>query len=588
MDPLVALPEILGRYASQLPGQLPVAVLGASLAAAAWRFRRASWIVLALAVACGLALAWIQLSLVDDAFVTFRYVDNLLRGHGPVWNPGERVEGITNFGWMLLLAGLAAPGALSIEHAALLLNLASYLALVGVVAWAERTLGGPGTPPLAAGLLAVQYAVTSFASTGLEGELAAAALVAGALALTRPGERGALLAGAAWIGAGLLRVDHLLAYALGLAWIAARRRPPDLAAYGLPALPLVALYAWKLWYYGDVLPNTAYVKVGAGWYAEQGLVYVAVGWLGSHLWALLPCLAGWAALARGPERQLASFALVFAAAWHAYLLKIGGDFMVGRFLLPIVPFVLLAAARVAALLPPARGRLALAVVVLAGATARGGPLVARGTEEWYLADEGTVYPVVSVVPLKIDHAHFNVGQALRRLLTDRGITPVISTSGIGMVGFYSRLELIDALGLTDPTVARTGQFRRGKPGHERFARAEYLDERGVTIMRKDPGPEEHVLRRFDLPGRFRGARQTWFVRRYDEALMRRIAREAPEIRFTRFRPWVRTDLLPRLAAMEPAAAREELARLDHYYWDVNGHDALRAEVVARIEALEAR
>nr|MBC8422663.1 hypothetical protein [bacterium] len=33
----------------------------------------------------------------EDAFISFRYAANLLDGHGLVFNPGERVEGYTNF-----------------------------------------------------------------------------------------------------------------------------------------------------------------------------------------------------------------------------------------------------------------------------------------------------------------------------------------------------------------------------------------------------------------------------------------------------------------------------------------------------------
>src|SRR5262249_43827913 len=42
--------------------------------------------------------------LVDDAFISFRYALNLARGQGLVFNPGERVEGYTNFLWTVLLA----------------------------------------------------------------------------------------------------------------------------------------------------------------------------------------------------------------------------------------------------------------------------------------------------------------------------------------------------------------------------------------------------------------------------------------------------------------------------------------------------
>ena len=41
---------------------------------------------------------------VDDAFITYRYAQNLVDGHGPVWNPGERVEGYSNFLWLLMIA----------------------------------------------------------------------------------------------------------------------------------------------------------------------------------------------------------------------------------------------------------------------------------------------------------------------------------------------------------------------------------------------------------------------------------------------------------------------------------------------------
>src|SRR5690242_18138108 len=43
---------------------------------------------------------------VDDSFITFRYVRNFVRGNGLVYNPGERVEGYTNFLWAMILSGI--------------------------------------------------------------------------------------------------------------------------------------------------------------------------------------------------------------------------------------------------------------------------------------------------------------------------------------------------------------------------------------------------------------------------------------------------------------------------------------------------
>ena len=56
-----------------------------------------------------LLLAWlasVAWFLTDDAFISFRYTRNLIEGHGLVFNPGERVEGYTNFLWILELAAL--------------------------------------------------------------------------------------------------------------------------------------------------------------------------------------------------------------------------------------------------------------------------------------------------------------------------------------------------------------------------------------------------------------------------------------------------------------------------------------------------
>src|SRR3990172_13263565 len=45
---------------------------------------------------------WVYIN--DDAYITFRYSKNLASGNGPVYNVGEKVEGYTNFLWMLILA----------------------------------------------------------------------------------------------------------------------------------------------------------------------------------------------------------------------------------------------------------------------------------------------------------------------------------------------------------------------------------------------------------------------------------------------------------------------------------------------------
>ena len=81
------------------------------------------------------SVAWF---LCDDAFISFRYARNLLEGHGLVFNPGEYVEGYSNFLWVLELAaiwGLSGVGASQWEH--FHMRWAAWHALRGDAEWED-------------------------------------------------------------------------------------------------------------------------------------------------------------------------------------------------------------------------------------------------------------------------------------------------------------------------------------------------------------------------------------------------------------------------------------------------------------------
>ena len=69
----------------------------------------------------------------DDPFITFRYAENLARGLGFVYNPGERVLSTTTPLFALLLAILSHSG-LDLPHLANLIGALS-LALGGLALW---------------------------------------------------------------------------------------------------------------------------------------------------------------------------------------------------------------------------------------------------------------------------------------------------------------------------------------------------------------------------------------------------------------------------------------------------------------------
>jgi len=103
------------------------------------------------------------------------------------------------------------------------------------------------------------------------------------------------------------------------------------------ALGLVPLAAWELFslvYYGSLVPNTAYAKLNLDLskltLAEQGLTYFADSLLTDPVTLLLMLVAIFVTFRKGamPERLFALGICLYCL----YVVRIGGDYMSGRFL----------------------------------------------------------------------------------------------------------------------------------------------------------------------------------------------------------------------------------------------------------------
>lgn len=105
------------RRLALLGGSLPWLVVPAWLASTAW-------------------------FLCDDAFISFRYARNLVEGHGLVFNPGERVEGYTNFLWVLELAAFWKTLGLRPESVAPWLSVLCTIGTLAPTVWWAALLPG--------------------------------------------------------------------------------------------------------------------------------------------------------------------------------------------------------------------------------------------------------------------------------------------------------------------------------------------------------------------------------------------------------------------------------------------------------------
>ena len=69
----------------------------------------------------------------DDAYITLRYANNWISGHGLVWNEGEFVQGYTNFLYLIIISALGYLG-LDLVFAARLVSITAYVA-TAILLW---------------------------------------------------------------------------------------------------------------------------------------------------------------------------------------------------------------------------------------------------------------------------------------------------------------------------------------------------------------------------------------------------------------------------------------------------------------------
>ena len=298
------------------------------------------WATLAVLIAHALFYRF----LCDDAFISFRYAHNLATGQGLVFNPGfARVEGYTNFLWVILLAAFDAVGAKP-EHVAPVLSVLLTIVLWGLVARAaQRWLSGSLWRPallLPTAWLAVTRSVAVWSTSGLETRLFEVLVVAGVFRLIddlaadgRNEPRRLPLAAVFLALAALTRPDGMLlgGAVLGTAalLLAMRRRlrVADVVTQALVFGGIVGAHLlFRHAYYGDWVPNTYYAKVGGRSWWGMGTAYLACFALEYAVWLWIPLLVAGVQGFFKDRRVEAPLLIAAAIVPHvAYVASIGGD-----------------------------------------------------------------------------------------------------------------------------------------------------------------------------------------------------------------------------------------------------------------------
>jgi hypothetical protein len=300
-----------------------------------------------------LAMALVQLSfwehVSDDAYISFRYVARWVTGQGLTFNPGEQVEGFSNPLWVgvLALSQLLLPAVTIVDAARVLGFSAAVISLVAVAAIVMRSSPGRESTAFAyaAFILVCTPGFHLYATAGLETPLLGM-LITLAVLLSVADTFTARLGAAACLGLAATCRPEAPLYAL-LWWIFTsgasklRTHPGrEMLVMVLLGAPFAAYEAFRLVYFGDLLPNTFTAKPPGIFGGLFGIGYV-LQWVTALGGPVL--LVVWI-LKRSPLEtnahhlfRAAGGPVLAATIFVAYS---QGDWMpFGRFLVPVAPLL---------------------------------------------------------------------------------------------------------------------------------------------------------------------------------------------------------------------------------------------------------
>jgi len=437
---------------------------------------------------------------VDDAYISLRYADNWADGRGLAFNPGETVEGYTNFLLVLFEAGAIRCGL----DPLLAMKLPGRMALPllgGLVAlWMCAHLF-PGKPAHAAAVAAVATlnpAMVCWSFSGLESCLYALLLTAAVLSATAA-DRARWLACSAFclILAGMARPEGAAFLPVVLAVVYLRCRSVRRAALwaGIFAAGFGTYFAMRALHFGYLFPNTFYAKLDYGGpaLALRGCV---------HLWDFVraaPLLMLLCAVAlykiRGSPLWLKA-CLLGVALQVLIVVYVGGDhFAMFRFFVPVLPLLMLAALYPFSAAAVRRGPADphTSSVILLGLLVIGGSdlLIGQQKKRGELTEKTQFQRFASECEWARQWADIGEWFAARAPADES-----LCTIAIGAVGYHSGLSIVDPHGIVNPGIAHQRQeLGRGYAGHEKFDVDHVLDRRPGYIL------VPHVLVSLPVPVR---------------------------------------------------------------------------------------
>tara|TARA_Y100001934_G_scaffold194296_1_gene229169 strand:+ start:210 stop:2339 length:2130 start_codon:yes stop_codon:yes gene_type:complete len=465
----------------------------------------------------------------DDAYISFTYAKHLVAGEGLVFNPGERVEGYTNFLWTL---AMALPHLLAVDVALCASWLGFFISLgtLLVVFLLSRQVHST-RPPLchvvAPVLLAANGAFTYWTFSGMETAIFTFLIALGVYQYGRhmagcgKGHAVSLV----WGLASLTRPEGIFFFALTSVHRLAtqvHRGRFSLRNFAVWIVPFAALviphFAFRYIYYGHLFPNTFFAKRPPWEVALKfGMDYTGQ-YLADYCFWGLGLLVPMCLFMAGRQRGWGSYIALLIWGHAAYVTLVGGDVLgANRFFVPILPLLYLTFQeglyRILHLWP-AGGQ---------GLKTRLAPPLALllCTATCALAYATYSLPRPSLLTTREFNIHHNIKLISLADYIDKSSPPVrmVAAGAIGIPRYFAAAHVIDLIGLTDSTIAHHPQHIPGlkSPAILRKHNTQYVLDRRPDMIFFITGvkPQTAAEKALFLSRRFR---QGYYLSHFREGL----------------------------------------------------------------------
>jgi arabinofuranosyltransferase len=275
----------------------------------------------------------------DDAYITFRTVDNFHKGYGLTWNVNERVQVYTHPLWMTVMTTIYF---YSREVYFSVIALSLILSLLVVLIISFKLSASDTMAVLTIFILVSSKSFVDYSTSGMENPLTHLLLVLFFLIFIRSQDHKkkclllSLVAGMAILN----RMDTVLFYIPALLVLAMQKsqRLKNLLYVTIGFIPFLLWELFAIFYYGFPFPNTAYAKLGAGVsrieLLREGIRY-SVNFIKTDPVSFSIILFVLVAVILLKRRNLYPLAAGLTL-YLIYILLIGGDFMSGRFFSGVV------------------------------------------------------------------------------------------------------------------------------------------------------------------------------------------------------------------------------------------------------------